>query len=152
MMDDIFDYKFTFEQKVKDEVIDLFSDKQGGQFGVFSYQWQCFVWAATIGFMKDLRKPLGSPQADKPFNLNTMIHTNGEKDARALICMCVARAGSIDILKDPEAAISLINEYANGGFYWIMQRMKDNPVYNGFEWVKQEVFSRDPVVNIEITY
>lgn len=147
-MDDIFDLKFTFEQKVKEEVIDLFSDKQGGQFGVFSYQWQCFVWAATIGFIKDLKRPVGSPIADRPFNLNTMIHTKGEKDARALICMCVARAGNIDILKNPENAISLINEYANGGFYWILERMQENPALNGFEWVKQEVFTREPAVNL----
>ncbi len=147
-MDDIFDLKFTFEQKVKEQVIDLLADKQGGQFGVFNYQWQCFVWAATIGFIKNLRRPVGSPIADRPFNLNTMIHTKGEKDARALICMCVARAGSIDILKNPENAINLINEYANGGFYWIMQKMEDNPALNGFEWVKREVFSREPAVII----
>ena len=148
-MEDIFDYKFSFEKKVKDEVIDLFSDKQGGRFGVFSFQWQCFVWAATIGFVRDLRKPLGSPIADKPFNLNTMINNKGEKDARALICMCVARAGSIDILKNPEDAINMINEYANGGFYWVMDKMKENPALNGFEWVKQEVFNREPAVNIK---
>lgn len=131
-MEDIFDYKFSFEKKVKDEVIDLFSDKQGGRFGVFYFQWQCFVWAATIGFVRNLRKPLGSPLADKPFNLNTMINNKGEKDARALICMCVARAGSIDILKNPEDAINLINEYANGGFYWVIEQMQENPALNGF--------------------
>ena len=147
-MDDIFDLKVTFEQKVKEEVIDLFSDKQGGKFGVLSYQWQCPVWAATIGFIKDIKRPVGSPIADRPFNLNTMIHTKGEKDARALICMCVARAGNIDILKTPENAISLINEYANGGFYWILERMQENPALNGFEWVKQEVFTREPAVNL----
>lgn len=147
-MEDIFDYKFSFEKKVKDEVIDLFSDKQGGKFGVFYFQWQCFVWAATIGFVRDLRKPLGSPLADKPFNLNTMINNKGEKDARALICMCVARAGSIDILKNPEDAINMINEYANGGFYWVMEKMQENPALNGFEWVKQEVFKREPAINL----
>ena len=62
--------------------------------------------------------------------------------------MCVARAGNIDILKNPENAISLINEYANGGFYWILERMQENPALNGFEWVKQEVFTREPAVNL----
>ena len=147
-MDDIFDIKFSFEQKVKEEVIDYFSAKQGGQFGVFNYQWQCFVWAATIGFIKNKKLPLGSPIADKPFNLKTMLNTDGEKDARALICMCVARAGKLDILKNPEDAINLINQYANGGFHWIMDEMKDNPALNGFEWVKREVFTRSPAVDI----
>lgn len=147
-MEDLFDIKFTYEQKVKEEVIDYFSDKQGGEYGVFNYQWQCFVWAAAIGFSRDLRKPIGSPIADRPFSLNTMIRTKGEKDARALLCMCVARAGSVNILKDPNAAINLINEYANGGFYWILDRMEQNKPYHNFDWVKQEIFTRDPVTDL----
>ena len=148
-MEDIFDLEFTYEKKVKDQVIDVFSAKQGGQLGVFRFYWQCFVWAATIGFIKDIRRPIGSPIADRPFNLHTMINNNGEKDARALICMCVARAGSVDILKNPVNAINMINEYANGGFYWIMERMETNTAYDAFEWVKQEIFTREPAVNID---
>ena len=143
-MEDIFDIKFSFEQKVKDEVIDFFSTKQGGKYGVFNYQWQCFVWAASIGFIKDLRRPLKSPIADKPFNLKTMTNNNGDKDAQALVCMCIAKAGTIDILKNSEQAINMINEYANGGFYWIIDQMEKKPVTgNLFEWVKQEIFSRE---------
>lgn len=147
-MDDIFDIRFSFEQKVKEEVIDFFSAKQGGQYGVFNFQWQCFVWAATIGFSRDIKRALKSPIADKPFNLNTMLHNNGEKDAHALICMCIARSGSINIMREPEKAINLINEYANGGFYWILDRMRQKPALNTFEWVKQEVFNRDIPANL----
>lgn len=142
-MDNIFDIKFTFEQKVRDEVILKFSNKQGGDFNVFSYHWQCFVWAAVIGFLHNERLPLKSPLADRPFSLNTMCNNDGEKDAHALLCMCIAKADSIDILKDPKDAIDMINEYANGGFYKIIKMMENGEnTFNDLEKVKQEIFSR----------
>lgn len=141
-MNSIYDIRFSFEQKVKDEVISKFATKQGGAFSVFSYQWQCFVWAAVIGFIKNKRLPLKSPLADKPFDMNTMLNTQGEKAVQALISMCIAKADNLDILKEPEEAIKLINEYANGGFYEIIKMMEDDPMVNDFDWVKREVFSR----------
>lgn len=143
-MEDIFDIKFTFEQKIKEEVILKFSNKQGGQFNVFSSHWQCFVWAATIGFLRDERRPLQSPLADKPFKLNTMMANGGEYDAKALILMLIAKTGSLEILKTPTEAIQIINEYANAGFYHIMKLMESGEnTFNDFEQVKQEIFSRE---------
>lgn len=145
-MENIFELKFSFEQKVKDEVILKFSNKQGGDFNVFSYHWQCFVWAAVIGFLNDQRLPLQSPLADRPFSLNTMCNNDGEKDAQALLCMCIAKANSLDILKSPQIAIDLINEYANGGFYHIMKMMENGEnAFNDLEKVKREIFSRELV-------
>ena len=143
-MENIFDIRFSFEQKTKDSVILKFSNKQGGQFNVFSYHWQCFVWAAVIGFLRDERRPLEPPIADKPFSLSTMKAHDGEHDAEALICMCIAKAGKLDILKNPQEAIQLINECANGGFYHIMKLMENGENnFNDLEKVKQEIFSRD---------
>lgn len=34
------------------------------------------------------------------------------------------------------------NEYANGGFYYIMKMMQDQSISNDLEWVKQEIFGR----------
>lgn len=146
-MEDIFEIKFTFEQKVKDGIIVKFSNKQGGDFNVFSYHWQCFAWAAVIGFIYDQKRPLQSPLADRPFSLNTMRNNNGEKIAQSLLCMCVAKTGSLDILKEPKKAIDLINEYANGGFYYI-QNLIDNGenTFNDLEKVKQEIFRRQITV------
>lgn len=141
-MDNIFEIKFTFEKYTRENVILKFSNKQGGDFNVFSNYWQCFVWAAVIGFLKDRREPLKPPLADRPFSLNTMRNGGGEKDAQALICMCIAKSGSLDIMKDPNKAIDMINEYANGGFYYIIERLKENPMIDDFEWVKQEILSR----------
>jgi len=143
-MEDIFDIKFTFEQKVKENVIVKFATKQGGSYNIFSHHWQCFVWAAVIGFIRDEKRPLQSPLADKPFNLNTMRNGNGEKIVQALICMCVSKAGSLNILKEPKEAIDLINQYANGGFYYIQKLIENGEnSFNDLEKVKQEIFSRD---------
>lgn len=146
-MEDIFEIRFAFEQKVKDEIIVKFSNKQGGDFNVFSYHWQCFAWAAVIGFIYDQKRALQSPLADKPFSLNTMRNNSGEKIAQSLLCMCVAKTGNLDILKEPKNAIDLINEYANGGFYYI-QNLIDNEEnsFNDLEKVKQEIFRREIAV------
>ena len=147
-MGEIFNIRFSFEQKVKDEVITKFATKQGGSFNVFSFHWQPFVWAAVIGFLRDLRKPLTPPIADKPFSLSTMRANGGELNAQALICMCIAKAGSVDILKNPNEAIKIINEYANGGFYHIMKLMENGEnSFNDLEKVKQEIFYREIPLN-----
>jgi len=143
-MDNIFELRFSFEQKTKDEVIYKFSNKQGGDFNVFSYHWQCFVWAAIIGFLRNEPRKLTPPIADRPFSLNTMMNNHGEKDAQALICLAIAKAGTLDIMKNPVDAINLINEYANGGFYHIMKLMENGEnSFNDLEKVKQEIFSRN---------
>lgn len=140
----IFDIRFTFEQFVKDQVILKFSNKQGGDYNVFSSYWQCFVWAAVVGFLYEKPRPLKSPLADKPFSLRTMMNNEGEKDAQALLCMCIAKAGTLNILKNPEDAINLINEYANAGFYRIIKMFDgDTSSYNDLMKVRNEIFGRE---------
>ena len=142
-MDNIFDIKFTYEQYVRDRVILNFSNKQGGDYNVFSSYWQCFAWAAVIGFLRDERRPLGSPLADRPFSLRTMQNNNGEKVAQALICMCIAKNDSLDIMKNPTEAISMINEYANAGFYHILKLIETGEnSFNDMQQVLKEIFSR----------
>lgn len=142
-MDDIFDIKFPIEQEIKENVIVKFSNKQGGAYNIFSYYWQCFVWAATIGYLRNEPRKL-STGIERIFSLNTMKANGGEKDAQALICMCIARSGSIDIMKNPSDAIQQISEFANGGFYHIMKLMENGEnSFNDLEKVKQEIFSRN---------
>lgn len=142
-MQSIFDIKFPIEQKIKEDVILKFSTKQGGSYNIFSYYWQCFVWAATIGFLRKEKRPL-APGTERIFSLGTIRSSGGEKAAQGLICMCIASYGSVEILKDPEEFIRNISEYANGGFYHIMQLMQTGEnSFNDFEKVKQEIFSRN---------
>lgn len=142
-MPDIFEIRIPIETKIKDEVITKFSAKQGGKFYIFSHLWECFVWAATIGFLRNERRTLSSPK-ERIFSLNTMRNGNGEKDVQALICMCIAREGSLEIMKNPDDAINIIAEYANGGFYHIKELIENGEnTFNDFEKVKQEIFSRN---------
>ena len=146
-MDDIFDIKFPIEQEIKEKVIVKFSNKQGGAYNIFSYYWQCFVWAATIGYLRNEPRKL-STGIERIFSLNTMKANGGEKDAQALICMCIARSGSIDIMKNPSDAIQQISEFANGGFYHILKLMENGEnSFNDLEKVKQEIFSRNYDIN-----
>ena len=146
-MDDIFDIKFPIEQEIKEKVIVKFSNKQGGAYNIFSYYWQCFVWAATIGYLRNEPRKL-STGIERIFSLNTMKANGGEKDAQALICMCIARSGSIDIMKNPLDAIQQISEFANGGFYHIMKLMENGEnSFNDLEKVKQEIFARNYDIN-----
>ena len=62
-MENIFEIKFSFEQYVKDNVILKFSNKQGGAYNVFSYHWQCFVWAAVVGFVTPMVLAFGAGEA-----------------------------------------------------------------------------------------
>lgn len=147
-MENIFDIKFPIELKVKEKVILKFSNKQGGDYNIFSYYWQCFVWAATIGFLRNEKKSLATG-TERIFNLKTMMSNDGDRDAKALICMCIARFGSVDIMKDPQEAIKMISEYANAGFYHIMQLMENGEnTFNDMEKVKQEIFSRKYDYNV----
>lgn len=142
-MENIFDIKFTYEQFVRDNVIIKFSNKQGGDYNAFSSYWQCFAWAAVIGFLRDERKPLGSPLADRPFSLRTMQNNEGEKVAQALICMCIAKSNSLDVMKNPADAINMINEYANAGFYHILKLIETGEnSFNDMQQILKEIFSR----------
>ena len=142
-MDTIFTTKFTYEKKTKESVVLKFSNKQGGDYFVFNYYWQSFAWAAIIGFIHDLRRPLQSPMADRDFSFNTMRNGGGEKIVEALICLCIAKSGTVDIFKEPAKVIEMINEYANGGFYYIMEKLEKEGMVNDFDWVKQEIFERE---------
>lgn len=143
-MEEIYSIKFSFEKKIRDGLMRSLSNVQGGSYYVFGSLWECFAWAAIIGFIYNKCEPLCSPLSDKPFNLMTMKNNGGDKIAAALLCLCIAKSGNIEIMKDPDSVIEMINRYANGGFYHI-QRLIDNGQYkfNSFESVKQELFSRD---------
>jgi len=147
-MEDLYSIKFTFEKKIREGLMTSLSNVQGGKYYVFGSLWECFAWAAIIGFIYEKRLPLTPPMSDKPFNLQTMKNNGGEKISDSLICLCIAKEQSLDFLKNPEKVISIINEYANGGFYHI-QTMIDNGEHSfrSFEDVKQEIFSRELVSN-----
>lgn len=143
-MEEIYNIRFSYEKKIREGIMTSLSNVQGGKFYVFASLWECFAWAAIIGFINNKRKQLGAPLSDRPFNLLTMKNNGGEKISNALICLCISKATNLEILKKPDEVITMINEYANGGFYYIQTLIDagENP-FRSFEDVKQEIFSRN---------
>ena len=146
-MEELFEVQFKYERQYRDKIVYRFAAAQGSRDkNVFSYHWQCFAWAAIVGFLTGKPKKLENALADRSFSLKAMRTYNGERIAEALICLCIAKAGTVDILKTPESAIELINEYANAGFYKLSEMLDDNPVSGSdLQWVLQEIFSRDVI-------
>lgn len=71
-----------------------------------------------------------------------MTNNDGEKVAHAIICMAIAKAGDLNIIKNPDEFITIINEYASGGFHYIYNEIKEQgSLSNDLEFVKREVFS-----------
>lgn len=143
MEDELFNMDFSLEKEMKEKVIVKFAAKQHGSFSVFRYYWQPFVWAAVIGFRNNTPLELNN-EKEQIFNLSIMQRNGGEKCVQALICMVIAKYGSIDIMKNPRDVITIINEYANGGFHEIVRMIEDNEFgINDLENVKQEIFGRE---------
>ncbi len=139
----IFDIEFRYELQHRDNIVYKFSKAQGVKGRVFTSHWQCFAWAAVVGFLSGKPTKIEKTLADRSFSLRTMKTNGGERIAEALVCLCIAKAGTVEILKTPEAAVELINEYANTGFYILTERLEDNPITGSdLQWVLQEIFSR----------
>lgn len=142
-MEKLFETKFKYEKQFKDKIILKFANAQGVTGKVFTNYWQCFAWAAVVGFLTEKPRKLNNI-GDQSFSLKTMKDGGGEIIAEALVCMCIAKAGNVDILKTPEEAIELINEYANAGFYKLAEKLEETPLSGSdFEWVLQEIFERE---------
>ena len=93
----------------------------------FKQQWMPFVWAATLGFIEDIRKPLEGDLKRDTFKYTT-INNNGERIFQSLILFTIAKKG-YKILKDPTELNKTIEEYANGGFEIIHSKIKSDPNY-----------------------
>lgn len=141
--EELYNLDFTLEKEMKEKIVVKFAAKQHGYYNVFRYYWQPFVWAAIIGFRKNIRIEL-TGEREQIFNMGIMMRNGGSKCVQALICLCIAKSGSLEIMKDLKKMIAMINEYANGGFYEILRMIEDNEFgVNDFENVKMEILSRD---------
>jgi hypothetical protein len=146
-LESIYNQSFKFEKSKREGIMrDYSTTENKDKYKPFSYLWQCFAWAAFIGFINNKRDPLIPPIADRPFELNTMKNNGGETVAKALITLAIAKSeNGVEILKSPEDLRSLIEEYANGGFNHI-QKLISNGQYdfNSHEKFILEIQSRKP--------
>lgn len=136
--------KPRFETRYRERVIDRYATVRGNVSDrpAFSQLWQCFAWAAVLGFIHDRRRPLEAPTGDA-FAFST-IRDNGPLVFKALLCAALAKADAgIEVLRDPKEVIKLIEEYANGGFDVITELLDDNKHrFDAFDAMLDEVMGR----------
>lgn len=141
----IYSQSFKFEKSKREGIMrDYSTTENKDKYKPFSYLWQCFAWAAILGFINDKREPLLPPIADRPFDLSTMKNNGGETIAKALIVLAISKAeNGIEILKTPEELRLLIEEYANGGFNHIQKLIANNQYdFNSHEKFILEIQNR----------
>ena len=70
-MEKLFETKFKYEKQFRDKIILKFANAQGVTGKVFTYHWQCFAWAAVVGFLTEKPRKLNNI-GDQSFSLKTM--------------------------------------------------------------------------------
>lgn len=116
--------KPRYEVRYRESIINRYAEPRGNVNNrpTFSQLWQCYAWAAVLGFIHDRRRAFDSP-TDAAFPFGT-ITNNGPLVAKALICAALAKADTgIEVLRTPKEIITLIEEYANGGFDYISETL-----------------------------
>lgn len=91
----------------------------------FNQLWMPFAWAATLGFIENVSKPLEGELKKDTFKYTT-INNNGERIFQSLILFAVGKKGH-RILTDPSELNKTIEEYANGGFEIIYSKIAEHP-------------------------
>jgi hypothetical protein len=138
-------FRPRYEVKYRESIINKFSEARGSISNrpIFSQLWQCYAWAAMLGFIHDRHRPLES-KTDVAFSLGT-INTHGPLVYNALICSALAKAEQgIEILRDPKGIVTIIEEYTNGGFDYISELIEEKGVahFDDFNNILMEVVSR----------
>lgn len=145
LLADIASIRPRYEARYRTNIIDRYSEVRGnvGNRPIFSQLWQCYAWAAVLGFINDRHRPLESPMGDAfPFST---IRDNGPLVHKALVCAALAKAETdIEVLRDPREVVRIIEEYANGGFDLISEILeeKGKTHFDGFEKMLFEVMGR----------
>lgn len=135
MLSELYRKNLRYEIPYRADIIDTYSTvRNQKERPVFSQLWQCYAWAAILGFINNRSRPLASP-VDHAFDMG-VIRNNGESIFNALVCCAIAKADdNIDILKSPDAIIKTIEEHANGGFDYISEMLieKNRFYFDSFE-------------------
>lgn len=135
MLNELYRKDLRYEEHYRASIIDVYATvRNQKERPVFSQLWQCYAWAAILGFIHNRRRELSSP-VKSAFDMG-IIRNNGESVFNALVCCSIAKADeNIDILKSPEIIVKTIEEYANGGFDYISEILieKDKFYFDSFE-------------------
>lgn len=126
----------TIRQEYKESIILKLSRKQaeeGGDRKFFNQYWQPFAWAAFIGFKNDRPIPIEG-STDKNVFSYSVINNQAPDILKALVVMAIGKLdveveNNDDFLKDINAILNVIDEYANGGFEIIKRKLNKNVDY-----------------------
>lgn len=145
-LSDIAVLKPRYEARYRTDIIDRYAEVRGqvSNRPIFSQLWQCYAWAAVLGFIHDRRRPLDAPTGDA-FAFST-IRDNGPLVHKTLICAALAKAeAGIDVLREPREIIRIIEEYANGGFDLIAEMLDDKGKthFDNFDNMLNELMKRE---------
>ena len=111
----------------------------------FSHKWQPYAWAAILGFINDRRRKLeGSTDSFGEFGI--LKGRDGNPTVfKSLLMLVIAKENQWkEYLLDPQAYLTTIDEYANGGFDWISEMLeeKGEKYFDEFENFLRELENR----------
>jgi len=122
-------YKVIHRELILDRFCEVQSSKNDITRKYFSQLWEGYTWAAILGFLYDKRSPLKNGKTDTSFKFS-VIYNNGGDIADALVLMAVAKSEhKYNALTMTEEIITIIEEYANGGFEIIESLLKKDDRY-----------------------
>lgn len=145
-LSDIASIRPRYEAQYRASIISRYAEVRGntGNRPIFSQLWQCYAWAAVLGFINDRSRPLETP-TDSAFAFST-IYNQGPMVHKTLLCAAIAKADAgIEVLRDPKAVINIIEEYANGGFDLISETLDEKGItfFDSFDTILMEVIGRE---------
>ena len=134
-----------YEQHYRESIIERYSEARGkvNNRPTFSQFWQCYAWAAVLGFINNRRRALSTP-TNTSFMFGTIV-ANGPLVYKALLCSAIAKSEQgIDVLRNPKDLITIIEEYANGGFDLIAETVEEKGkfYFDDFGKMLMEVMNR----------
>ncbi|MGI4822608.1 MAG: hypothetical protein ACRYFV_15470 [Janthinobacterium lividum] len=134
-----------YEQHYRESIIERYSEARGkvNNRPTFSQFWQCYAWAAVLGFINNRRRALIAPTSTS-FMFGTIV-ANGPLVYKALLCSAIAKSEEgIDVLRNPKDLITIIEEYANGGFDLIADTLEEKGKFHFDDFGKMimEVMNR----------
>ena len=148
LVTELSDKRLKYKVNYRTSIMDKLSGVQGSQSTIdrkyFSQLWECYTWAAIIGFINNKRVPLGSGGSDTAFKFS-VIYNNGGELADALILLALSKSKKgYKALIDSDEIVKVIEEYTNGGFEIIQSKLReDDSYFNNPDTFIEELLERD---------
>lgn len=136
LIDEIVTLSPKIRKEYRKSIIEKLSRKQaeeGGDRKFFNQYWQPYAWAAIMGFRNDRPVPITDKTENDVFRFGAM-NNQAPDILKALVIMAIGKLdddieNNSEFLKNASKIVSIIDEYANGGFELINRKLKKNIDY-----------------------